>query len=225
MRAPISVIIPTLNAADALPLCLAALGEGLQAGLIRELVVSDGGSSDATIKIAEAAGGVVVKGPASRGEQLQRGADAAQGEWLFFLHADTVLSEGWSGPVSHSLTKPGGYHAQLRFDATGFAPRFVAAWANFRSRRFGLPYGDQGLLIDRETYDGVGGFRAMPLMEDVEMARALRGKLAELPIQAVTSAKKYQNQGWIKRGSRNLITLARHLSGTDSETLAQAYRR
>ncbi len=225
MRAPISVIIPTLNAGDALPLCLAALGEGLQAGLIRELVVSDGGSSDATIKIAEAAGGLVVKGPASRGGQLKRGAETAQGDWLFFLHADTVLSEGWCGPVLDAVVKPGGYYAQLQFDAAGLAPRIVAGWANLRSRRFGLPYGDQGLLIDRDTYDHVGGFRDIPLMEDVEMARVLRGKLSVLPIQAVTSAEKYQRQGWLKRGSRNLMTLARHLSGTDPDKLAQAYRR
>ncbi len=225
MRAPISVIIPTLNAAEPLPRCLAALGEGLQAGLIRELVISDGGSNDATLKIAEAAGAQVVRGPASRGGQLRRGAEAAQGEWLLFLHADTALEEGWSAAFSKALGKPGGYYCQLKFDVRGGAPWGVAAWANMRSRRFGLPYGDQGLLIARPTYEAVGGYEDIPLMEDVAMARALRGQLVCLPVHAVTSAQKYEKQGWITRGGRNLWTLARYLMGADPETLAQDYRR
>lgn len=225
MRAPISVIIPTLNAADRLPLCLAALGEGLAEGLIRELVISDGGSTDGSLKIAEAAGASIVTGEPSRGGQLRRGAGAAEGAWLLFLHADTVLSEGWTSHLSAALAQRGAYYGRLRFDAAGLAPQIVAGWANLRSRAFGLPYGDQALLIDRQTYECVGGVADIPLMEDVVMARALKGQLMSLDFHAVTSAEKYQRQGWLKRGGRNLWTLARFLAGAKPEDLARAYRK
>lgn len=225
MRAPISVIIPTLNAADRLPLCLAALGEGLASGYIRELVISDGGSSDETLAIAAAAGATVVTGAASRGGQLQRGAQAAQGAWLLFLHADTALQDGWTKPVNKALAQQGAYYFQLRFDAGGFAPWFVSGWANLRARWLGLPYGDQGLLVDKNTYDAVQGYADIPLMEDVEIARALSGRLTPLAAQAVTSAEKYQRQGWLRRGGRNLWTLIRYWRGADPETLARSYRR
>ncbi|MDJ0820760.1 MAG: TIGR04283 family arsenosugar biosynthesis glycosyltransferase [Paracoccaceae bacterium] len=225
MRAPISVVIPTLNAEAALGPCLAALGEGLHEGLIRELIVSDGGSTDATLRLAEAAGAVIVTGPASRGGQLRRGVAAAQGEWLLVIHADSVLLEGWGEVVLSALTTKGAHHFRLAFDAAGFAPRIVAGWANLRSWLFGLPYGDQGLLIDRASYDAVGGYPDLPLMEDVALARALRGRLRALPVTVITSAEKYQRQGWILRGARNLGTLMRYLLGADPEALAERYRR
>ena len=95
MPARISVIIPTLDAAATLPDCLSALLEGVVQGLIGDLVISDGGSRDATLELAQAAGAVVVTGPASRGGQLRRGCAAARGSWLLVLHADTVLDVGW----------------------------------------------------------------------------------------------------------------------------------
>ncbi|WP_136440877.1 TIGR04283 family arsenosugar biosynthesis glycosyltransferase [Pacificoceanicola onchidii] len=225
MRAPISIVIPTFNAESGLPGCLGALGEGLSAGLIREVIFSDGGSADATLRIAEAAGAEVVTGPPSRGGQLARGARAAGGEWLLFLHADTVLEEGWSGAVLDVLGQPGAWYFRLRFDGTGFAPRFVAGWANLRSKLFHLPYGDQGLLIHRSVFDAAGGYPDMPLMEDVALARALGKALQALPIEAVTSAEKYRRQGWLKRGGRNLATLLRYFAGADVEQLAARYRR
>lgn len=225
MRAPISVVIPTLNAEACLPACLAALGEGLAAGLIRELVISDGGSVDASLVIAEAAGARVLSGPASRGGQLRRGVGAAQGDWLLVLHADTVLAEGWTEAVLPALSQPGGWYFRLRFDGSGLAPRLVAGWANLRSRLFGLPYGDQGLLIDRQSYAEAGGFPDIPLMEDVALARALRGRLRPLSVEAITSAGRYRRDGWLRRGARNLWCLARYRAGVPPERLARDYAR
>lgn len=224
MRAPISVVVPTLNAASGLPACLAALGEGLNEGLIRELIVSDGGSTDVTLQIAEAAGAEVIQGPASRGGQLRRGCAAASGDWLLVLHADTVLLPGWAGAVAGVLGTDRAYWFTQRFDGGGMAARVVSGWANARSR-LGLPYGDQGLLVRREVYEAVGGFVDMPLMEDVAMARALRVRLAGLDAVAETSAEKYRRQGWLRRGGRNLWTLARYMAGVDPERLARDYRR
>jgi len=227
MRAPVSIVIPTLDAVGELPATLGALAEGLEAGLIRELVISDGGSGDGTLAVAEAAGGVVLTGAPGRGGQLSRGAKAAQGEWLMFLHADTHLGPGWAAAVLAHLQDHGdmaGYFA-LGFRAKGIAPRLVAGWANLRARRLGLPYGDQGLLIPRALYVRCGGYPDAPLMEDVAIARALRGQLRPLGAIAFTSATRYQQQGWLKRGARNLVTLTRYLLGTDPAKLARAYQR
>jgi hypothetical protein len=225
MRAPVSIVIPTLEAEAALGPTLAALGEGLEAGLIRELVISDGGSADGTLRVAEAAGAVVVTGPRGRGAQLRRGAEAAGGDWILFLHADTVLAPGWAGAVlAHLAGAPGqaGYF-RLAFDARGVAPRIVAGWANLRSRLFGLPYGDQGLLVPRSLYEAVGGMPDLPLMEDVAMARRLKGRLRGLDATAITSAERYARAGWVRRGARNLATLAGYLAGVSPERLARFY--
>lgn len=225
MSAPISIIIPTLNAQAGLMLSLPALMEGLPKGLIREVIVSDGGSTDATQRLADQAGAVFLSGEASRGGQMRRGAEAAKGDWLLFLHADTILSEGWSSAVEAHLPSQQPGYGQLKFVSGGMAGRFVAKWANLRSAVFGLPYGDQSLLVPRSLYEQVGGFQDIPLMEDVAMARALKGRLRPLDYVAQTSAERYQQAGWLRRGARNLLTLLRYRLGTSPERLAEAYRR
>lgn len=226
-RAPISVVIPTLNAADALAPCLGALGEGLNAGLIREVIITDGGSSDGTLSLAEQAGAVVVQGPASRGGQLRRGCAAAQGDWLLIVHADSWFDEGWTEEVLGHLATgqdKAGYF-QLRFRAQGFAPRVVERWANLRSKLFGLPYGDQGLLIRRDVYSEIGGYADIPLMEDVLIAQSLKRKLLPLSAIITTSAERYQRDGWVRRSLRNGWTLLRFKLGVDPETLRRGYNR
>ncbi|WP_147124289.1 TIGR04283 family arsenosugar biosynthesis glycosyltransferase [Shimia ponticola] len=228
MRAPLSIVIPTLNSESELPATLACLMEGLADGLIREVIITDGGSTDTTATIAESAGALWIAGPAGRGGQLRRGAEAAQGEWLLFLHADTHLSPGWAeaarGAIDTPLASRSAGYFRLRFRAKGFWPAFVAAWANLRSRVFKLPYGDQGLLIARPDYDAAGGYDDIPLMEDVALARRLP-RVAELDAEAATSAERYAQSGWVRRGARNIWTLTRYFMGADPKRLAQAYRR
>ena len=222
MAAPISVIIPTLDAEAELSACLLGLVEGLDAGLITELVISDGGSSDETCKLADAWGAKIETGPPSRGGQLRRGCAAARGEWFLVLHADTVLAPGWSAAVAKHLSQTKAGYFKLRFDRGGQA---VAAWANMRARVFGLPFGDQGLLIWRDLYERVGGFADQPLMEDVAMAPALRGQLSAIDTDAVTSAARYRAQGWARQGARNLWMQARYFAGVSPEVLARSYRK
>lgn len=227
MPAEISIIIPTLNAQDHLPDCLLALMEGLPAGLIRELIVTDGGSTDATCRIAEASGAIVVSGPASRGGQLRRGIGQARGRWLLILHADTQLEPGWAAAVATHLQHGQGAsgYFRLAFRARGVMPVWFAAWANLRSSLLHLPFGDQGLLVTRATYDRAGGYPDQPLMEDVALVRALPRPLVELPARATTDAERYRQSGWLRRGARNLWTQARYFAGAKPEDLAAAYRR
>ncbi len=224
MRAPISVIIPTLNAEADLSACLTALMEGLDAGLIRELIISDGGSTDATRTLAEAWGARIVSGPPSRGGQLRRGCAQAKSDWILVLHADTRLDAGWTGPVIRHMRGDRAGWFTLRFDNSGFAAKTVAGWANLRSR-LGLPYGDQGLLVQRSLYQSVGGFPDQRLMEDVAMARLLKGRLVRLDAAAITSAQKYEAHGWLRRGGRNLWTLIRYFYGVAPDKLAAGYAK
>ncbi len=225
MSAPISVIIPTLNAAAGIGPTLAALAEGLDAGLIGELIIVDGGSDDAIETIADQIGARFLRTPPGRGGQLKQGAALATRPWLLFIHADTVLAKGWVEAVKPCLSSPdtAGYF-WLRFDATGIAPHLVAGWANLRSRWFGLPYGDQALLLSRRLYDRAGGYPDIPLMEDVALARHLRGHLQPIAAHAVTSAARYNGQ-WLRRGVRNLLILLRYFMGADPKTLARTYRK
>ena len=230
MTAKISVIIPTLNAGDSLPACLTALIEGLTAGLIKVMLITDGGPGNKTILIADDAGAHLVTGPASRGGQLRRGAAVARGQWLMVLHADTVLEPGWSRAVGDHLNDSDrAAYFRLKFRATGIMPTWVAGWANLRSALFGLPYGDQGLLVPRAAYVRAGGYPDQPLMEDVALVRALTRTSGDrpvaLPATAVTGPERYQRAGWLRRGARNLWTLLRYMRGTDPERLAAAYRR
>ncbi|MEH6745157.1 TIGR04283 family arsenosugar biosynthesis glycosyltransferase [Hyphomonas sp.] len=227
MPAPLSIIIPTLNAAGDLPDCLQALMPGLELGLIREVIVSDGGSEDATPRIAGDTGATFLTGAKGRGAQLAAGANAARGDWLLFLHADTILSPDWAERAAHHMERRAKSAAAftLKYRSDDRAARWLEARANRRARIFGLPYGDQGLLLSRKLYEAVGGFADVPLMEDVMIARALgKKRLVLLSAEARTSAEKYERDGWRKRAWSNAWLLTRFLMGVSPETLAKAYR-
>lgn len=224
----ISVIIPTLNAAPTIGRTLVSLSPAILDPILTEVIISDGGSSDDIADIAEATGARMIVGDASRGRQLAAGAEAARGEWLLFLHADTSLSEDWVEAARQHIGAGRGRAGwfRLEFNAPGFAPKFVAGWATLRSRWLALPYGDQGLLIHRSLYHAVGGYPDIPLMEDVALARALgRRRLSKLEAVARTDADRYLRAGWVRRGVRNLLTLTRYFLGASPEILAASYRK
>ncbi|MBC6408371.1 MAG: TIGR04283 family arsenosugar biosynthesis glycosyltransferase [Rhodobacteraceae bacterium] len=226
MAAKISIVIPTLNAEADLPRCLISLMEGLREGMIRELIIADGGSTDLTLDIAEDAGAEIVSSAPSRGGQLRRGVAATKGAWVLVLHADTVLSPGWAEAVAmHVAHSRDPAYFRLAFRAPGWMPVWVAGWANLRSAIWGLPYGDQGLLVTRAQYEAAGGFPDQPLMEDVALARRLGCPLVALSAVATTSADRYLRDGWFRRGARNLWTLTRYRFGADPKDLVASYRR
>jgi rSAM/selenodomain-associated transferase 2 len=225
MPASVSIIIPTLDAADDLPATAEALLSGATEGLVRELVVSDGGSTDGTRHIAGDLGATVIRGARGRGGQIARGVEAASGDWLLILHADTHPAPGWTAAVrAHIADHPenAGYF-DLAFRAAGLGPWLVARAANVRSRLLWLPYGDQGLVISRALFDKVGGMPVIPLMEDVELARRLKGRLRPLGVAATTSAARYDRDGWLNRSARNLGTLLRYKLGASPESLVRRY--
>ena len=194
-------------------------------GLIKELIISDGGSHDDIALMADSLGARLLVGPPGRGRQLAAGADAAKGDWLLFLHADTVLDPRWTGAVSRHMESRGGAgYFRLKFDAAGLAAAWAAGWANRRSVWFDLPFGDQGLLISRKLYSQIGGYPAIPIMEDVAVARRLKGRIDMLDAAATTDAARYIQQGWMRRGFANLVLQVKYFSGAPPEKLAQRYR-
>ena len=227
--APISVVIPTLNAERFLAATLEALVPAAVDGLVREVIVSDGGSSDATLNIAEAAGARIVKGAKGRGGQLRRGADTARGDWLLFLHADTRLDPSWTEEAGALMAAPDRAGVfTLRFDSDHPLAKLVAGGAMARTRLFKAPYGDQGLLISRALYDRVGGFSDQPLFEDVDIIDRLvriegRRVLKVMNAAAVTSAERYQTQGYGACVARNFLCLAMYRLGFSPERIAKVY--
>jgi rSAM/selenodomain-associated transferase 2 len=224
----LSIVIPTLNAGRTLGATLASLAEARAAGLACEIIVSDGASTDGTAQIAVAAKARLIVGAKGRGIQLAAGAKAATGQWLMFLHADTCLAAGWPAAVAgFCAAEDTGRAAYFRLvlDDPGAPARRVETLVRWRCAVLALPYGDQGLLLSRRTYDAVGGFRPLPLMEDVDMVRRLgRRHLVALDHAAVTSAERYRRDGWWGRPLRNLSCLSLYFLGVPPARLARLYR-
>jgi glycosyltransferase involved in cell wall biosynthesis len=217
----ISVVIPTLDAEATIPDTLSALIPASLDGLVREVIVVDAGSKDHTREIADWAGAEVIETGPGRGIQLKAGAAAARQPWILFLIADVVLDHGWEREASHFMErvdKDSSRQAAAAFrfalDDDGAAPRLLEALARLRFAGLRLPYGEQGLLIPRLLYDDVGGHRELAGMEDVDIARRLgRRRMKLLRARAVSSARGYREDGYLRRMLNNLIAFVRYALG------------
>ena len=222
---PITAVIPTLNAAVGLARTLTALQ-----GTVECVLVVDGGSTDGSPAIAAQAGARVVSAPRGRGQQLAAGAALAATPWVLFLHADTIPGPGWRDAAARFLADPAnaGRAAHFRFtlDDASTEARCLERWVARRCRWLGLPYGDQGLLIRRDFYARLGGFRPIPIMEDVDLVRRIgRRRMAALDAPFVTSAARWRREGWGRRSRRNLACLALWFLGVSPERIARLYGR
>ena len=227
----ISIVIPTLNAETGLAATLTALVPAVVEGLVRDVIIVDGGSSDRTLAIAEAAGAIIVRSAAGRGRQLSAGAEVARGPWLLYLHADTVLEAGWEREAAAFVERvevgqrPAAAAAfRFALDDLGFLPRLIEWGVALRCTVFRLPYGDQGLLMPQRLYGSIGGFKAMPLLEDVDIVRRLgRSRTIILRSRAVTSAIRYKRDGYPGRVGRNLACLLMYQLRFPPRLIAKLY--
>jgi len=224
----LSIIIPTLNAEKHLPRTLSALVAGALEGLVKELVVVDGGSDDATIAIADEAGAKIINSEKGRGRQLRAGGKAAKSDWLLFLHGDTVLADSWLEEVGSFIRHENDRRAgvfRFKLDDKRGRARLLEIIVKIRCRLLALPYGDQGLLISRKLYTEIGGFKPLVLMEDVDIiSRIGRGRLHYFKTTATTSAERYRRDGYLKRMARNAKCLALWYGGVAPEKILKAYQ-
>ena len=218
----LSIVIPTLDEE-------AALRRNLPTAraLADELIVSDGGSADATLAVAAELGAKVVSGPAGRGGQLNRGAAAADGDVLVFLHADTRLPEGSAAAIRRAIASGAiGGAFYLRFDSDRRAQRLGAWLINLRTRWLRAPLGDQVQFATREVFDRLGGFRDWPILEDLDFIRRLKreGRIAILPGPAVTAARRFLGNGVARTVATNWLIWVLSAFGVSPARLARLYR-
>lgn len=161
-----------------------------------------------------------------RGNQMNAGAAVATGEWLLFLHADSRLPPAWLQEIRRAAA--GGCRAgcfRLGIAARGWRPRAWEWLVRLRVALLTMPYGDQGLFVRRELFDALGGYRDIPLMEDVDFVRRARERTriwkGRRPV--LTSARRWEREGWFRRSARNLTLVSRYRLGADVRQLARAY--
>ena len=213
----VSVVIPALNEDTRIG---AAIDSAWSAGAA-EVLVADGGSRDDTIDVARARGAVVLEAAGVRGQQLNRGAAAATGAHVIFLHADTLLPPGACEAVARSGARFGGF--RLAFLEPARRLRVAAFMINLRTSLTRCPWGDQAQFVERESFLSMGGYREIPLMEDYDLAVRMGGGVV-LPLTVRTSGRRFLEQGLLRTSATNWRVIIGWRLGVDPETLARWYR-
>jgi len=221
----LSIVVPALNEAAGITATLQALAPLRERG--HELIVVDGGSSDGTAALAAPLADRVVAAETGRAAQMNAGAALAQGDWLLFLHADTRLPADADAALQRAAQAGAGWG---RFDVhiegrSAWLP-VIATLMNWRSRLSGIATGDQAIFVRTALFRRLGGYAALPLMEDIELSRRLRatGRPACLRERVLTSGRRWESRGVWRTVLLMWRLRWRYWRGTPAEELARAYR-
>jgi uncharacterized protein len=220
----LSVIIPTLNEGDKIVETL----EALKTAENIKVIVADGGSSDKTVELARLNGAKVISSAGGRAAQMNAGAASATGEYLLFLHADTILPQGFDDDIRYALADPriiaGAF--RLGFDSKGLSMRIVESGVYLRSRYLNLPYGDQGIFVRSADFQEAQGFPELPIMDDAVFVSRLKkkGRVVTLNKKVITSARRYESLGAFRTWIINQCVIIGFSSGAEPDVLAKMYR-
>jgi rSAM/selenodomain-associated transferase 2/rSAM/selenodomain-associated transferase 1 len=219
----ISVIIPTLNEEDHIHEILDDLAKTNDL----EVIIADGGSTDGTVDICRRYDIPIVQSKPGRASQMNTGASASTGDILLFLHSDTRLPEGFVHLIRQAMSRKNVIAGAFRFstDMDTWGMKVVEGAANWRSRNLRIVFGDQAIFVGRNAFEVVGGFPEQVIMEDYQLIRQLRkaGKILLLPDAAVTSARRWRDNGVFRTSFRNQLTMWLYLLGVNPERLARWY--
>ena len=223
----ISVIVPVFRDGEALGRALAALDANNEQGTPRdgvEIIVSATDEDRDRLAALRAARRDIIwiEAPRGRARQMNAGAAVARGAWLVFLHADTLLPRGWHRAVE-SAERSGAIAGCFRFALDSRHPfaRIIEVGVRWRVALFGLPYGDQAIFVRREVFESMGGYADIPIMEDVDLVWRLRetGRLVPASYRAVTSARRWERDGWLRVTARHLCLILLYFAGVSPERL------
>ncbi|HKA35256.1 MAG TPA: TIGR04283 family arsenosugar biosynthesis glycosyltransferase [Thermoanaerobaculia bacterium] len=193
-----------------------------------ELLVADGGGSTGTAQAFQAIGASVLTLSGNRGSRLAAAATRARGDVLLFLHGDSRAPDDAIGLVRLAVERGAAAGAfSLAYDGSGRALSWIAWWANIRSRLLKLPFGDQGLFCRKDAYERAGGFRDLPICDDVDLVRRLArtGRFVILPEKTATSPRRYRERGALRQVLLNWKVLAGYYLGVSPATLDRWYNR
>ena len=223
-----TIVIPVLNDAAALAGTLAALPAAPAAEIV---VVDASDSNDPAMDALRTRYPHVawLRSAAGRGLQMNEGARRGRGRWLVFLHADTRLGHGWADALQALEEQQPIVGGSFRFvlDSRARQARWIERGVWLRVRFFDLPYGDQALFARRTVFEDLNGYQELPLMEDVDFVRRLRrrGRLAPLHVPAITSPRRWERDGWLRRMLENWLLILLFFAGQPPELLARRYYR
>jgi rSAM/selenodomain-associated transferase 2 len=220
----ISIIIPALNEADMIERAISITIPSFNT----EVIVVDGGSTDHTIQLAQGVGATVISSFAGRANQMNVGAQAATGEILIFLHADTLLPPGFDRLIRVALKDdPIAGAFALKIDGAASSLRWVEWGVNWRSRFLQLPYGDQAIFLSAAVFQKIDGFPELSIMEDFELMRRLKrfGKIVIISTSVVTSARRWLQRGVFLTTVINQLVVLGYLIGVNHNHLRRLYRQ
>ena len=219
----VSIVTPVLRDIDAAVALLAQLPDTLEV----EAILVDGGHDSALEPLVAARRHTrLYRTLPGRGLQMNAGARGATGEWLLFLHADSALPATWLEALRSLDREVAGGWFRFALDDTAWQARVVERLVAWRVRWMRLPYGDQGLFVRRRVFEAMGGFRELPLFEDVDFVRRLHrlGPVMEVPLPLRTSARRWKRDGWLRRSARNALLTTLYFAGASPAWLARRYR-
>lgn len=224
----ISIIIPVLNEAENINSLIKHLRTLEPSGTV-EIIVVDGAANSATIKAIKNKKVITAVSEPGRGNQMNRGASLAQGDVLLFLHADTLLPADAFALIKNALADKrfvgGAFDLGIGSERKIF--RITERYVALRTRLTRVPFGDQAVFLRREHFEKIGGYRSIPIMEDVELMARIRKRgdaIRIIPEKVMTSARRWEKEGVLRTTMRNWMLQVLYACGVSPERLSRFYK-